>query len=208
MSVISDVGTFGRIQRKTFCWIIFLRFITFVFHISSARRRKFGKSRNWISHLHGYGRCFLNPFKLIHNQHIISCYTVCVPDNRFAKWIMFTYTGCPRRNVPDFGMVFIILKYTDITQNTYVQSWTVTEIMAREKCGLLWGSTHCTCQLTVLSISVLECGFILRLTLALTAYLQADKVDQTLRDTGSLPSVSCIVFGILRTTMTWVRMFL
>ena len=32
-----------------------------------------------------------------------------------------------------------MLKYTDITQNTYVQSWTVTEIMAREKCGLLAG---------------------------------------------------------------------
>jgi hypothetical protein len=32
------------------------------------------------------------------------------------------YTGYPRRNVPDFGRVFLILKYTDITQNTYVQS--------------------------------------------------------------------------------------
>ena len=32
-----------------------------------------------------------------------------------------------------------MLKYTDITQNTYVQSWTLTEIMAREKCGLLAG---------------------------------------------------------------------
>jgi len=31
--------------------------------------------------------------------------------------------GCPRRNVPDFGRVFLMLKYTDITQNTYVQSW-------------------------------------------------------------------------------------
>ena len=48
-----------------------------------------------------------------------------------------TYTECPRRNVPDFGRVFLMLKYTDITQNTYVQSWTVTEIKAREKCGLL-----------------------------------------------------------------------
>ena len=45
------------------------------------------------------------------------------------------YTGCPRRNVRDFGRVFLMLNYTDITQNTYVQSWTVTEIMAREKCG-------------------------------------------------------------------------
>jgi hypothetical protein len=32
------------------------------------------------------------------------------------------YTGCPRRKVPDFGRVFLMLKYTDITQNTYVQS--------------------------------------------------------------------------------------
>jgi len=31
-------------------------------------------------------------------------------------------TGCPRRNVPDFRRVFLMLKYTDITQNTYVQS--------------------------------------------------------------------------------------
>jgi len=30
------------------------------------------------------------------------------------------------------GRVFLMLKYTDITQNTYIQSWTVTEIMARE----------------------------------------------------------------------------
>jgi len=32
------------------------------------------------------------------------------------------YTGCPRRNVPDFGRVFLMLRYTDITQNTYNQS--------------------------------------------------------------------------------------
>ena len=33
-----------------------------------------------------------------------------------------TYTGCPRRNAPDFGRVFLMLRYTDITQNTYIQS--------------------------------------------------------------------------------------
>ena len=32
------------------------------------------------------------------------------------------YTGCPRKNVPDFGGMFLMLKYTDITQNTYIQS--------------------------------------------------------------------------------------
>ena len=29
---------------------------------------------------------------------------------------------CPRRNVRDFGRVFLMLNYTDITQNTYIQS--------------------------------------------------------------------------------------
>ena len=47
------------------------------------------------------------------------------------------YTGCPGGDVPDFGRMFLTLKYTDITQNIYIRSWTVTEIMAREKCGLL-----------------------------------------------------------------------
>ena len=42
------------------------------------------------------------------------------------------YTGCPRRHGQNFGRVFLMLKYTDITQNTHIQSWTVTEIMARE----------------------------------------------------------------------------
>ena len=33
-----------------------------------------------------------------------------------------SYTGCPRRNVQYFGRVFLMLNYTDITQNTYIQS--------------------------------------------------------------------------------------
>jgi len=32
------------------------------------------------------------------------------------------YTECPRRNVKYFGRVFLMLNYTDITQNTYIQS--------------------------------------------------------------------------------------
>ena len=35
---------------------------------------------------------------------------------------IYVYTECPRRNVPDFGRAFLTLKYTDITQNTYLQS--------------------------------------------------------------------------------------
>ena len=47
------------------------------------------------------------------------------------------HTGCHRRKGPNFGRVLLMLNCTDITQNTYIQSWTVTEIMAREKCGHL-----------------------------------------------------------------------
>ena len=50
-----------------------------------------------------------------------------------------TYTGCPRRNVTDFWRVFLMLKCTDKTRNTYVQIWTVTEIMARE----FWNFDSC-----------------------------------------------------------------
>jgi len=32
------------------------------------------------------------------------------------------YTGCHRRNGPNFGRVFLMLNYTDITQTTYIQS--------------------------------------------------------------------------------------
>jgi hypothetical protein len=46
--------------------------------------------------------------------------------------VMLAYTGCPRRKGPNFGRVFLRLNFTDITQNTYIQSSMVTEILARE----------------------------------------------------------------------------
>ena len=42
------------------------------------------------------------------------------------------YTGCPRRKGPNSGRLFLRSNYTDINQNTYIQSRMVTEIMARE----------------------------------------------------------------------------
>ena len=35
---------------------------------------------------------------------------------------LMLYTGYPRRKGQNFGRVFLMLKYTDITQNTYMQS--------------------------------------------------------------------------------------
>ena len=52
---------------------------------------------------------------------------------------IYIYTGCHRRNGPNFGRVFLMLNYTDITKNTYIQSWTVTEIIARE----VWNFDSC-----------------------------------------------------------------
>ena len=58
---------------------------------------------------------------------------------RVAERHMLLYTGCPRRNGQNLGRMFLMLNYTDITQNIYMQSWTVTEIMARE----VWNFDSC-----------------------------------------------------------------
>ena len=50
------------------------------------------------------------------------------------------YTGCNRRNGPDFGRVFLMLNYNKKPQNTYIQSWTVWEIMASE----FWNFDSCS----------------------------------------------------------------
>ena len=55
-----------------------------------------------------------------------------LPEGGHVSCCSTLYTECHGRNVPNFGRVFLMLNYTDITQNTYIQSWTVTEIMARE----------------------------------------------------------------------------
>ena len=67
------------------------------------------------------------------------CFTVPFNSLSFTHQLMHFYTECHRRNGPNFGRVFLMLKYTDITQNTYIQSWTVTEIMARE----VWNFDNC-----------------------------------------------------------------
>jgi len=53
-----------------------------------------------------------------------------------------------------------MLKYTDITQNTYIQSLTVMETMARKKWGLLAVPNTATCTPDVLRYSAndLESG--------------------------------------------------
>ena len=68
-------------------------------------------------------RPLLANFRLSSREYIYGIYSI--------EYI-YIYTGCNRRNGPDFGRMFLMSYYTDITQNTYVQSRTVTEIIARE----------------------------------------------------------------------------
>jgi len=49
--------------------------------------------------------------------HIICSMLVMIGHVREMK-----YTGCHRRKGPNFGRVFLMLNYTNITQNTYIQS--------------------------------------------------------------------------------------
>jgi hypothetical protein len=101
--------------------------------------------------------------------------------------------------------VFLMLKYADITQNTYAQSWTVTEIMTSGKCGLLAGPRTVPVSWQVLSKFVLECGVRWRFKLSRklpVCFLQGTM----LREVSHVTSVlaihgSCIVLGTLRTTI-------
>ena len=58
---------------------------------------------------------------------------------KIYMYITHIYRVSRGGNVPDFGRLFLKLKYTDITQNTYIRSWTVTVIMARE----VWKYVSC-----------------------------------------------------------------
>ena len=82
----------------------------------------------------GNGACSINKTNtymhtythIIHNTYVHTHIHTYI-----HTYIHNTYTGCPGGNVPDFGRMFLKLKYTDITKNTYIRSWTVTEIKAR-----------------------------------------------------------------------------
>jgi hypothetical protein len=98
------------------------------------------------------------------------------------------------------------------------QSWTVTEIIAREKCGLLAGPYTVPISWQVSSMFVLECGVRWRLTLAVSCICASFRVRcgrivnglecAVSHVTWVLNShVSCIVIGTLRTTMICASFF-
>ena len=60
-----------------------------------------------------------------------------------AQKYICLYTGCSRRNVPDFGRVFLMLKYTDTTQNTYIQRLNGYGDNGQREVGASCGSKYC-----------------------------------------------------------------
>ena len=54
----------------------------------------------------------------IQGRRVITVQYIIFPVKRLDT----QYTGCNRRNGPDFGRVFLMLNYTEKPQNTYIQS--------------------------------------------------------------------------------------
>jgi hypothetical protein len=90
----------------------------------------------------------------------------------------------------NFGRVFLRSNYTDITQNTYIQSSMFTEILAREMWTTLV-SAYCT-----LSVTLYSSYFICIPTLSLQ------------RPWLCIRFLQCIVVGSQWTIMSRVRVFL
>ena len=122
---------------------------------------------------------------------------------------IYIHTECPGRNVPDFGRMFLTLKYTDITQNSCIRSWTVTEIMAREKSGLLAVPRTVPVSRVVtrtLRIFVLQSHSRVKhiprsLSTDVTVTVNCNSILLDIH-------VPCKVFGTLRTTATLVPVFM
>jgi len=100
------------------------------------------KSPIWkrFNDLYGY---FAKPNFLV-NSHLWFCY--CASPNylytanrQIISPLEIVYTGCNRRKGPNFGRVFLMWNYTEKIQNTYIQSWTVWEIIASE----VWNFGSC-----------------------------------------------------------------
>ena len=111
--------------------------------IFQERRLKFQKCYNilWVQRRHNcspavsFANCVMTLYLLkVHLQtflfipiskkcQILSCDTLVANERDIYR--------CHRRNGPNFGRMFLMLNYTDITQNTYIPSWTVIEIMAK-----------------------------------------------------------------------------
>ena len=61
--------------------------------------------------------CYL--LALLGAHHFLHVSRIRVKSLTFRRLMSYIYTECNRRKGQNFGRVFLMLKYTDITQNTY-----------------------------------------------------------------------------------------
>ena len=131
-----------------------------------------------------------------------TCVCVCLYIYIYIYiYISYIHTGCPRRNVPDFGRVFLTLKCTDITQklNGYEDNGQ-RKVWSSAGPHTLYLSADKSYQCLFLCV-VSDYG-----KSAHTSLIPECAVSHV---TSVLAiHVSCIVLGILRTIMTCVRVFL
>jgi len=72
-------------------------------------------------------------------MYVCMCVCVCVCVCVYI-YIYIYIQGVPGGNVPDFGRMFLKLKYTDITKHIYIQSGDKGE----RNLWFSWSSTYCT----------------------------------------------------------------
>jgi hypothetical protein len=91
----------------------------------SSKRRQFNNEFK-LSSVHTVFYTYINTYIYIYISIYIyihtHTHTMYIHTHTHTHINIYTYTECPWRNVPHFGRVFLLLKYTDITQNTYIQS--------------------------------------------------------------------------------------
>jgi hypothetical protein len=123
-----------------------------------------------------------------------------------------TDTWCPTRNVPDFGRVFLMLKYTDIKPKHLCPKLNGYGDNGQRKVWSSGGSMHCTCQLTSL-IDVCPwvwCQMTAHTSCKLHMCFLQGILECAVSHVMSVLAIqlSCTALGTLRTTMTWRVIFL
>ena len=78
--------------------------------------------------LYIYLTCVVYRYRIIQTWCIVSVFfslkcSLFHNSNLFGSVLFTFYTGCNRRNGPDFGRVFLMLNYTEKPQNTYIQKF-------------------------------------------------------------------------------------
>jgi hypothetical protein len=140
----------GTDWTSSYCYLLSNSSYCYLLNNKSCRRVRTGESdcvvcspvaRPWTQYL----------------QWLHVCAHVCM-----LYYIRTAYTGCPRRNVARLreGIPYVKVyrynpKHPCPKLNGYGDN-------GQRKVWFSGGSTHCTCQLTVLSMSILECGVTLR----------------------------------------------